>query len=77
MNNGLDTIFTVWLFFEISFFLIFFSKSTFINGRSYYNYYAQASSESLLDSRVEVISDRPDIFNDIEEGLPHLSYWHF
>ncbi|MDG2339322.1 MAG: GTP-binding protein [Gammaproteobacteria bacterium] len=29
----------------------------------------QASSESLLDSRVEVISDRPDIFNDIEEGL--------
>ena len=29
----------------------------------------QASSESLLDSSVEVISDRTDIFNDIEEGL--------
>ena len=29
----------------------------------------QASSERLLDSRVEVISDRPGIFNDIEEGL--------
>ena len=29
----------------------------------------QASSEIPLDSRVEVISDRPGIFNDIEEGL--------